>query len=145
MYVAASKRTLTRLRKCNRGTAEKLEMLQMRSPCIVFFFPAWAHMKCFWMHGGFSSSFGPAVSRIGGACVRASKRDGAISLACQPPSVSNAVGKHPVEPVEQFLLHRSTTHLMAHGARVISPEQDPTRHVSQLRSGCYCTASVQMW
>lgn len=60
------------------------------------------------------------------ACVHACKQDGAISLACQLPSVANAAGTHPVEPVEQFLLHRSTTHLMAHGARVTSPEQDPS-------------------
>lgn len=90
-------------------------------------FPAWEHAKCVRVRGGYSSSFGPAVSRIGiRACLHACRRDGAISLACQLPVVSNAVGTHPVEPVEQFLLHRSTTHLMAHGARVTSPERDPT-------------------
>lgn len=146
-YVRSAKQADTDLiAEMQPGHGWKWETLQLRTLCIDVFLPRhmWTVLVCM-------VDFPPYLdllfhgSGFVRACVRACMHDGAISLACQLSTVSNAVGTRLVEPVVQFLLHRSTTHLMAHGARVTSPEQDPTWHVTQLRSGCRCTASVYMW
>lgn len=70
---------------------------------------AWAHVKCVSVRGGFSFPIGSTVSLARErACVRvqAGRQAGschvAVLSAAALPSVSNAVGTHPVEPVEQF-------------------------------------------
>lgn len=77
----------------------KLEMLQISSPCIVVFLPGhiWNVLVCM-------VDFPHLNLLFHGSGMRACKHDGAISLACQLPSVRNAAGTHPLEPVEQFSL-----------------------------------------